>query len=62
VVSGSVALGYGDVFLAAANQELARCARLEFARGARLVASGCGAHGPILGAAAVGRAGWLASR
>jgi glucokinase len=62
VVSGSVALGYGEVFLAAANQELARCARLEFARGARLVASGCGAHGPILGAAAVGRAGWLASR
>ncbi len=62
VVSGSVALGYGEVFLAAANQELSRCARLEFARGARLVASGCGAHGPILGAAAVGRAGWLASR
>lgn len=62
VVSGSVALGYSEVFLAAANQELARCARLEFARGARLVASGCGAHGPILGAAAVGRAGWLASR
>jgi glucokinase len=62
VVSGSVALGYGEVFLAAANQELERCARLEFARGARLVVSGCGAHGPILGAAAVGRAGWLASR
>jgi glucokinase len=62
VVSGSVALGYGEVFLTAANQELARCARLEFARGARLVVSGCGAHGPILGAAAVGRAGWLATR
>jgi glucokinase len=62
VVAGSVALGFGDVFFAAANQELERCARLEFARGARIVAAGCGADGPILGAAAVGRAGWLASR
>jgi glucokinase len=53
VVAGSVALGYGPTFFSAANEELARCARLEFSRGATIVPSGCGAHGPLLGAAAV---------
>ena len=54
VVAGSVALGFGGVFFDAANAELDRCARLEFSRGARAVPSGCGAHGPLGGAAAVG--------
>ncbi len=54
VVAGSVALGFGGVFFDAANAELDRCARLEFSRGARAVPSGCGAHGPLIGAAAVG--------
>lgn len=53
VVAGSVALGFGAPFFDAANAELARCARLEFARGSRIVPAGCGADGPILGAAAV---------
>ncbi|HNB96325.1 MAG TPA: hypothetical protein PLX07_15200, partial [Microthrixaceae bacterium] len=43
-----------ELFFDAANAELDRCARLEFSRGARAVPSGCGAHGPLIGAAAVG--------
>lgn len=54
-VAGSVALGYGDVFFDAANDELARLARIEFARGARIVPSLRGSDGPILGAAALAR-------
>jgi glucokinase len=57
VVAGSVALGFGDVFFEAANAELQRCARLDFSTGARIVSSGCGRHGPLLGAAAVAHAG-----
>lgn len=53
VVAGSVALGYGPLFFDAANVELARSARLSFSAGARVVPTGCGAHGPVLGAAAV---------
>jgi glucokinase len=58
VVAGSVALGFGATFFDAANLELARCARLEFSRGARIVPSGCGRHGPLIGAAAVARSAW----
>lgn len=57
VVAGSVALGFGDDFLQAAQLEADRCARLAFSKGLRIVASGCASNGPILGAAAVGRAG-----
>lgn len=57
VVAGSVALGFGDVFFESANAELQRCARLDFSVGARIVPSGCGRHGPLLGAAAVAHAG-----
>ena len=54
VVAGSVALGFGEVFFAAANAEADRCARLEFSRGVAVVPSGVGSDGPIVGAAAVG--------
>jgi glucokinase len=56
VVAGSVALGFGQPFLTAAQGELDRCARLAFSQGARIVGSGCGGgdDGPLLGAAAVG--------
>ncbi len=54
VVAGSVALGFGDPFFAAAQAELARSARLAFSRGARIVPAGLGADGPLVGAAAVG--------
>lgn len=57
VVAGSVALGYGDVFFDAARAEADRCARLDFSRGVRIVPTGCGDDGPVLGAAAVGRRG-----
>jgi len=57
VVAGSVALGFGSDFFDAAQTEADRCARLQFSEGLRIVAAGCGSSGPILGAAAVARAG-----
>jgi glucokinase len=54
VVAGSVALGYGEVFFAAAQAELDARACIEFARGARIVPAGLGDTGPLVGAAAVG--------
>ncbi len=54
VVGGSVALGFGDPFFAAAQSELDARARLEFSRGARIVPVGLGEKGPLVGAAAVG--------
>jgi glucokinase len=56
VVSGSVALGFGAPFFAAAQREVkARCG-LEFARGTRVVPGGLGDEGPLIGAA---RVGWV---
>ena len=57
VVSGSVALGFGDPFFAAAQAEMDRLCRLEFARGARVVPGGLGDRGPLIGAARVGLCG-----
>ena len=54
LVAGSVALGFGDDFFDAAQQELDGRARISFARGARIMAGGLGSEGPLLGAAAVG--------
>jgi len=54
VVAGSVALGFGDAFFHAAQAELDRSARLDFSRGARIVAGGLGADGALIGAAKVG--------
>jgi len=54
VVAGSVALGYGDVFFAAAQAEIDDRARLSFSTGARVVPGGLGRDGPLIGAAAVG--------
>lgn len=55
VVAGSVALGYGEPFFAAAQAEMDRVCRLEFSAGARIEPAGCGDEGPLIGAAAVGR-------
>ena len=55
VTAGSVALGFGDDFFAAAQAELDRSARIEFARGARIVPAGLRDEGPLVGAAAVAR-------
>ena len=54
VVAGSVALGFGAPFFAAAQDELDARARLDFSRGARIVPAGLGKDGPLVGAAAVG--------
>jgi glucokinase len=54
VVGGSVALGFGAPFFEAANAELTTRARLSFSSGARIVPSGLGAAGPLVGAGAVG--------
>jgi glucokinase len=54
VVAGSVALGFGDPFFAAAQAEIDARARLEFSAGTRIVAAGLGDKGPLVGAAAVG--------
>ncbi len=61
VVAGSVALGFGAPFFAAAQAEIDALARLDFSRGTRIVPAGLGDAGPLIGAAAVGFAG-LASR
>jgi glucokinase len=57
VVAGSVALGFGAPFFAAAQAEIDFRARLDFARGTRIVPGGLGADGPLIGAAAVGLRG-----
>jgi glucokinase len=60
VIAGSVALGFGQEFFQAAQEEADRSARLAFSAGLRIVPSGCEDRGPLLGAAAVGRAGLAA--
>ncbi|HLT16634.1 MAG TPA: ROK family protein [Acidimicrobiales bacterium] len=55
VVAGSVALGFGEPFFAAAQAELDRVARLDFSRGTRIRPAGLGDAGPLVGAAAVAR-------
>jgi len=52
-VAGSVALGFGAPFFAAANAELDRSARLPFVRGARIVPAGLGPDAPLVGAGAI---------
>jgi glucokinase len=54
LVAGSVALGFGDPFFAAAQAEIERRARLDFARSCTIRPAGLGSEGPIVGAAAVG--------
>jgi glucokinase len=53
VVAGSVALGFGAPFFAAAQAEIDERARIEFARGCRIAPAGLGADGPLVGAAAI---------
>jgi len=53
VVAGSVALGFGEPFFQAAQEEVDRVCRLSFSRGALIVPAGLGAKGPLVGAAGV---------
>jgi glucokinase len=52
-VGGSVALGFGAPFFAAANTALHDVSRLGFTRDCRVVPVGLGAQGPLVGAAAL---------
>ena len=54
VVAGSVALGFGEPFFAAAQAEVDRSARLDFSTGTVIRPGELGADGPLVGAAAVG--------
>ena len=54
LVAGSVALGFGDDFFTAAQDEIDRRSCIAHARGTRIRPAGLGASGPIVGAAAVG--------
>ena len=54
VVAGSVALGFGEPFFAAAQAEVDRSARLDFSTGTVIRPGQLGADGPLVGAAAVG--------
>ena len=62
VAAGSVALGYGEPFFAAAQGEIDALARLDFSRGARIVPAALGPAAPLIGAAAVGFRGVDARR
>jgi glucokinase len=53
VVSGSVALGFGEPFFTAAQRELDSSCRLDFSRGTRIVPGALGTDGPLIGAAKV---------
>jgi glucokinase len=53
VVAGSVALGFGEPFFAAAGDELSQRARLSFDSGARIEPAGLGSDGPLVGAGAL---------
>lgn len=55
VVAGSVALGYGDDFFDAAQQEIGRRCGLDYARPTQIRPGGLGADGPLVGAAALAR-------
>ena len=61
VAGGSVALGFGEQFFAAAQAELDRSCRLGFSRGARIAPVGLGVDAGLVGAGRVGLLG-LAER
>jgi glucokinase len=53
VVSGSVALGFGDEFFQVANKSARAMARLPYSEHLEIFRSGLGTDGPLLGAALV---------
>lgn len=57
LVAGSVALGFGEPFFAAAQAEVDRVCQLDYSRGTKIVAASCGDSGPLIGAGAVGLRG-----
>jgi glucokinase len=57
VIGGSVALGFGEPFFAAAQAEVAQRARLPFTEGLEIRRVGLGELSPLVGAAALARRG-----
>jgi glucokinase len=57
VVSGSVALGFGEPFFGAAQAEMDLLCRISYAQGAKVVPGGLDDRGPLVGAARVGLRG-----
>jgi len=57
VVAGSVALGFGEIFFTAAQDEIDRIATLQHSVGTVIRPAALGGDGPLVGAAAVGFAG-----
>lgn len=57
VIGGSVALGFGAPFFAAAQHEIDMHGRLEFIEGFRVIPAGLGDAAPLIGAAAVAKYG-----
>lgn len=57
VIGGSVALGFGEPFFAAAQREVDAHARLDFTAGFRVIPVGLGDSAPLIGAAAVAQYG-----
>lgn len=55
IIGGSLALGYGDVFFAAAQREVDLRARLAHLAGFTIEPAGLGHHAPLVGAAALAR-------
>ncbi len=55
VIAGSVALGFGDPFFEAVQNELNRTAKIEFIRDFTVYRAGLGQLSPLVGAAAVAR-------
>lgn len=53
LVAGSVALGFGAPFFAAAQAEMDQICVLDFSRSSTIAPAGLGADGPLVGAAAV---------
>jgi glucokinase len=57
VIGGSVALGFGDPFITAAQAEVHSRAKLSFTEGLEIRRAGLGELAPLVGAAAVARRG-----
>ncbi len=55
VIGGSVALGFGEPFFAAVQQEVEQSARLDFLQGMQVKPVRLGVDSPLVGAAAVAR-------
>jgi glucokinase len=58
VIGGSVALGFGDPFFLAVQQELDRSARLEFIRGMKVLPVALGGAASLIGAASLARSSY----